>query len=459
MNLVSNKIKELLKRNGGTAYCNMLKGSPLSIWLTEGGVANSGFQGFICEWEIFDGIVEKARELGGKMYKGDVAAQNGAKIGSDELPLDTIDAYISLKYYGNKIGNSTLRRSTYYAAILAWAGICTNHRSDGKGGYIVLKESMATNEKNKIFTVDNDEYIIIKNPHTKGPMISRTDGLDIPNRKEICRRFLRMHGWTDDMFVGHITNDLERHISYILNGKGEMPKTTTQKEYHRSSYVTIKESPKVEMSSLVDRFLYYYNNDSNGRYYSYDHIRSAFLQYREDETKRDLLTLHLFTYLSSWGMLRNSFLMQKDYLFNRPVIDILCKPEYDSLLDYNPFNSEEDGSTSLILKLCGGIQDYYNGKTFYEENNLSPKLTHATDTLVSKIILGTFGCMVAYDTYVKNGLSKLGLSRGICKKSILELKAFAQNNKDEIDESLSKLNNLYTPMKVIDMFLFEKGRE
>ena len=73
------------------------------------------------------------------MYRGDAAAQNGAKIGSEELPIDTIDAFIAVEFYGASVGASTLRRSTYYAAILAWAGIVENHRSKGEGGYIVVK--------------------------------------------------------------------------------------------------------------------------------------------------------------------------------------------------------------------------------------------------------------------------------------------------------------------------------
>jgi hypothetical protein len=66
------------------------------------------------------------------------------------------------------------------------------------------------------FTVDGVEYKIVRNPYTNGPMIARVDGFSISNRKEVCRRFLRAHGWTDDMFVSRITNELERQINKIL---------------------------------------------------------------------------------------------------------------------------------------------------------------------------------------------------------------------------------------------------
>lgn len=134
----SGEIKNKFNECGGVAECPMVKGKPLKIWMTKEGVCNSAFPSLICEWRVFDAILEKAIALGGKMYRGDAAAQNGYKIGSEELPIDTIDSFISLNFYGKKMNETTLRRSTYYSAIMAWAGLCTNHRSDGEGGYILV---------------------------------------------------------------------------------------------------------------------------------------------------------------------------------------------------------------------------------------------------------------------------------------------------------------------------------
>jgi hypothetical protein len=133
-------IQDKLLECNGRSKMPMLKGDPLDIWLSASGdgIENSGFRSFVCEWHILEAIVKKANELGGIMYRGDTASHSGAKIGSDELPLDTIDAFISTEFYGGKVGESTLRRSTYYAAVLAWAGIVENHRSKGAGGYITV---------------------------------------------------------------------------------------------------------------------------------------------------------------------------------------------------------------------------------------------------------------------------------------------------------------------------------
>ena len=138
---IGDVIKKKLMACGGTAKMQMLKGAPLDIWLSPSGegIENSGFGALVCEWKILEAIVKKANELGGIMYRGDSASQSGEKIGSPALPLDTIDAFISVEFYGATVGSTTLRRSTYYAAILAWAGIVENHRSNGKGGYIIVK--------------------------------------------------------------------------------------------------------------------------------------------------------------------------------------------------------------------------------------------------------------------------------------------------------------------------------
>lgn len=137
---VIKRLKDKIVECGGRSVMPVLKGEPVPFWLssTQAGFESEGLKGFVFEWKVFDGIVKKAISLGGKMYRGDVAAQNGAKIGSESLPITTIDGYISTEFYGSKIGSSTMRRSTYFSGILAWAGIATVHRSQGNGSFITI---------------------------------------------------------------------------------------------------------------------------------------------------------------------------------------------------------------------------------------------------------------------------------------------------------------------------------
>ena len=317
-------------------------------------------------------------------------------------------------------------------------------------------------EKNESsFTVDGIEYHMVRNPYTNGPMIARVDGFDIENRKEICRIILLANGWTKAMFGDKITNELERQVSKLLNGEIKLVVHNHQENNNEPKRIlTAIKGKKVDIIKYVDKFYGIYHADKNGRYMSYDHIRSTFLKYRKDETKRDLITLHLYAYLASWGMLRNSFLMQKDYLFSRPIVDVLCSDKYDSLINFNPFGEVTNQDIRLIQEVAFLIRNNYVGKKYFSEGSEELKtIDNVTDTLVSKIMLGTLGCTVAYDRYVKQGLASLNMTQKMGSQSIKELCAFAKANEEEIKEEISKLNDLYTPMKIIDMYFFEKGFE
>ena len=222
----------------------------------------------------------------------------------------------------------------------------------------------------------------------------------------------------------------------------------------------VEQMDEASFSKFVDRFIYVYSTDANSRYMSYDHIRKAFLYNRENENSRDYITLNLYAYLASWGMLRNSFLMQKDYTFSRPVVDVLCSNKYKSLINYNPLTDNGLSKATLIEELIWDIKRCYIGKEYFEEgSNQIKKIDNVTDTLVSKIILGTLGCTVAYDRYVKLGLSSHKLSQKLSYDSIIELRDFAKANDIAIRKALSRLGDIYTPMKILDMYFFEKGFE
>ena len=129
-------ILEKINAVGKGAY-KMLKDDTMYIWLSDSGdgLLNSRYEQLECKFTELYAIYEKAIELGGTMYLGASAARSGKKIGSSDFPLDTIDAFVAINYYGNEVGDKITRRSTYYAAILDWAGFVDNHW----GGYITVK--------------------------------------------------------------------------------------------------------------------------------------------------------------------------------------------------------------------------------------------------------------------------------------------------------------------------------
>jgi len=87
-----------------------------------------------------------------------------------------------------------------------------------------------------------------------------------------------------------------------------------------------------------------------------------------------------------------------------------------------------------------------------------------TDTLVSKIMLGVFSNIPAFDENVKKVLR----SNSLNKKSLEKIKNFYEKNKKSFDSikihTLSfstgkKTNIIYKKAKLIDMYLFMKGKE
>ena len=115
-------------------------GNPPYFWLSKekDGFETNKLQNVVFTFEMFDAVVKKANELGGKMYRGDGAIQLSKKLGSPELPLDSIDGFLAINFFNAQVGQTITRRSTYIAGILDWAGIATNNKSDGMGGYISI---------------------------------------------------------------------------------------------------------------------------------------------------------------------------------------------------------------------------------------------------------------------------------------------------------------------------------
>ncbi len=192
--------------------------------------------------------------------------------------------------------------------------------------------------------------------------------------------------------------------------------------------------------------------DSNHRYLSWEHCHRAFQQSRSSTNPQDIdtLCLHLAWYLASWGMLRNSFLMQKDYKIHTDVVKLILQPQWEELWDISPEKMAQEQYALLIMLLSEGISDIY----------ISATGETPTDTLLTKILLGTVGCAPAYDRYFKKALSITGVcTQAFSAKSLMALgKLYLQFGSifDSLQQHCSE--RIYYPAaKVIDMCLFEYG--
>lgn len=174
------------------------------------------------------------------------------------------------------------------------------------------------------------------------------------------------------------------------------------------------------------------------------------------------MALHLSFYLASWGMYRGStFLLSADYKIHISIVKELMKEEYDDLwnITYDNLDDEKDNIVNLIHK----IKNEYgcrpkDVKNIYEKKQVGS----VTDTLATKILLGTLACIPAYDTYFTNAIRKY--KRGVTTpndKSIEALSRFYGDNKDELNDLLVEFEDdvKYPQMKLLDMGFFEYGRK
>lgn len=137
------RIKERLNASDGRALIPLFRGDLCEIGFDPNG------KGLISPkippanqltWKAFDAAVEVVIQSGGKAKKGN--AQSGAKLGSDALPLDSVEGYIAHKVNHVEIGKSAFGPGFVIAAILDWAGICHNER-----GYLtIVPEFKRTND-------------------------------------------------------------------------------------------------------------------------------------------------------------------------------------------------------------------------------------------------------------------------------------------------------------------------
>lgn len=221
------------------------------------------------------------------------------------------------------------------------------------------------------------------------------------------------------------------------------------------------------MKDKIKKYSCLGKNDTNHRYKSWEHCFNFFLQ-SVDEIDFDKASLHLAFYLASWGMYRgSSYLLNKDYLIHKGLVEsIVGNANYKNLQNWD-FTSGDDNNNKNIKHLFNLNEEI---KKYYKENikyvNGTEKTVNVSDVLSTKIILGIFGCVPAFDRFFIDGfkkyLEKEEIPRNLKfnEKSFSKLIKFYSDNQDEIDPLSNDLDfytHKYPPMKIVDMYFWQIG--
>lgn len=201
--------------------------------------------------------------------------------------------------------------------------------------------------------------------------------------------------------------------------------------------------------------------DENGRYRSWEHCYSHFIKARgKKNVDYGYLSLQLAFYLASWGMYRgSSFLLQKDYKVHIPVVKELLSEKYDALAGIECVDFQEVNNQQLLQDINSFLEKYYD-KIRHEvkEHQLKSQLSF---TLITKILMGTLGCVPAYDRYFIAGIKNQKVATGNYNiRSIMQLAEFYGKNADRFEPAREKMrveDMLYPQMKMIDMGFWQVG--
>lgn len=171
------------------------------------------------------------------------------------------------------------------------------------------------------------------------------------------------------------------------------------------------------------------------------------------------LALNLAFYLASWGMYRSSFLKSYNHTVHIGALKILMDNKYRDLFDPYLFQSNRSRYIDLTADVFCSLYNYYDALAKKVSKNVS-------DTLITKIILGVYGCMPAYDVYFKKGIASVnGLQNINCNNVGTALKQIS-NIADTLLPQIAPILgsswnkcNIYTPMKIVDMIFWRIGKK
>lgn len=243
-------------------------------------------------------------------------------------------------------------------------------------------------------------------------------------------------GWLNAGYIVSTSHREQRAI--FIKGKPDKRSDTYQ---NRNIKATLPVDKAIES---IRKFHGTSVEGTHTRFRSWEYCYKAFRENRNNPDKIDYLSLHLAWFLASWGMLRNSFLLNMDYQVHFPVVQVIISGRYNALFA----EGHSSNSIPLIMKLADEIRKSYAGQS-------------VSDTLVTKILLGVFGCAPAYDRFFVDAAREYKVCSGLWgERSIKSLWQYYQHHYEAFEglrHELSADGVLYPPMKLMDMCLWQLG--
>ena len=140
-----------------------------------------------------------------------------------------------------------------------------------------------------------------------------------------------------------------------------------------------------------------------------------------------------------------------------PIAKIIQEKKYDPLVGISAKDLCKERNLTLLEDIGKRIYACYAEDTPASDR----KINAASDTLITKILLGTLGCVPAYDRFYKESVKKHHISSGnYNKKSVCRVAKFYCDHEDSFEKlrlELPECRIEYPPMKLMDMCFWQDG--
>ncbi|MFD3156673.1 hypothetical protein ACFIJ5_07395 [Haloimpatiens sp. FM7330] len=269
--------------------------------------------------------------------------------------------------------------------------------------------------------------------------------------------------WISQGYKLENLNLIGQEVSFIKSNIENISVYNIEKFNKKVEKVKVNMEYKISGKYAIENIKKYYNvisKDKNGRYKSWEHCFKYFNENKNkggDENIVEVLCLHLAFYLASWGMYRgSSFLLQKDYKVHHEAVLEILKEKYKPLWNIKCSDLIDRENLELIFEAKKELKDIYinNRKNIDDHKEVS-------DILITKILMGTFGCVPAYDRFFVKGIKTYKVAGSIFnEKSIDNLAKFYIANYEQFEkcrQEISRNGVEYSQMKLLDMCFWQIG--
>lgn len=213
---------------------------------------------------------------------------------------------------------------------------------------------------------------------------------------------------------------------------------------------------RVSQATLGHAICRYYERrdaDPDSRYRSWEHCYGFFQEHYRDLLKvEDTAALQLGFYLASWGMYRgSSFLLQRTHTAHLPVIQVLASPQFSNLWSRDVGTHDHDIElAATIMALVESVKAAYK------------QFGTPTDTLATKVLLGTVGCLPACDRYFIDGFKSTRFPYSSLNRLFVDrILEFVVDNRLELSQLQTMIIDRdgpqYPLMKLVDMHFWQIG--